>query len=68
MGINVVINNFLPSYEQLNEIKYKSKKFEESKEISNLIKSGKNYFKNVEFNYLNRSTVLKNVNFVFRKK
>ena len=68
MGINVVINNFLPSYEQLNEIKYKSKKFEESKGDIKFDKiRQKITFKNVEFNYLNRSTVLKNVNFVLEK-
>ena len=68
MGVNLVINNFLPSYEQLNDIKNKSKNYEETKGHQKFLGINKKIeLININFNYSNRSLVLKKINFKLEK-
>ena len=63
MGLNVTVNNFLPSYEQLNDIKNQSNKFKTENGNLEFYKVNKNIeFQNIFFRYVNRDNVLKNIN------
>lgn len=68
VGIQVTINNFLPSYQQLNDIIIKTNLHLEnfgSKKFQSLEKNIK--IQNLYFNYNPEKNVLKNVNFLINK-
>ena len=68
IGIQVNINNFLPSYQQLNEIVKKAKKYKEKfgdKKFSSL--KDNIIFNNLYFNYKKEEDVLKNINLTISK-
>ena len=68
VGIQLNINNFLPSYHQLNDILKKTEKYLEkfgNKEFSSFEKNLT--FKNLYFNYVEGKTILKNINLTINK-
>ena len=68
IGIQVNINNFLPSYHQLNDILKKTEKYLEkfgNKKFSSFEKNLT--FKNLYFSYVEGKTVLKNINLTINR-
>ena len=68
IGIQVNINNFIPAYQQLNEIKQKAQKYLEkfgNKKFSSLTNSLT--LNNVNFSYIKNVDVLKNINLTIKK-
>ncbi|MDB9983203.1 ABC transporter ATP-binding protein/permease [Candidatus Pelagibacter sp.] len=68
IGIQVNINNFLPAYQQLNEIKQKAQKYLEkfgNKKFSSL--KNNLILNNIYFSYIKNENVLKNINLEINK-
>ncbi|MDC0916130.1 ABC transporter ATP-binding protein [Candidatus Pelagibacter sp.] len=68
VGLQVNINNFLPSYNQLNKILEDAKSFKENFGDKKFINLSKNIiFKNLNFSYSRDKKVLKNINITINK-
>jgi ABC-type bacteriocin/lantibiotic exporter with double-glycine peptidase domain len=68
VGINININNFIPSYMQLNKILNKAQKFQRKNGEIQFEGLKKNIsFKNICFNYKDKRNVIQNISFEIRK-
>ena len=68
IGLQVNINNFLPSYEQLSEIVKKAEKYKEKYGNENFLSLKNNVIlSNLYFNYVEDKVVLKNINLTINK-
>ena len=68
VGINININNFIPSIDQLNSILDKSKKFQKKngKLVFNQLEANIE-FKNLNFSYENKEKIIKGLNLSIKK-
>ena len=68
VGINININNFIPSYMQLNKILNKAQKFQRKNGEIQFEGLKENIsFKNIYFNYKDKRNVIQNISFEIKK-
>ena len=68
VGVNININNFIPSYMQLNKILNKAQKFQKKNGEIQFEGLKENIsFKNIYFNYKDKRNVIQNISFEIKK-